>query len=31
MIGFPLAGDKILFVDIIKTLASSCDSKDNGT
>ena len=31
IIGFPFAGDRILFVDIINTRASSWDSIDNGT
>ncbi len=31
MIGLPLAGLKMLLVDIIKTRASSCASSDSGT
>ena len=31
MIGFPLAGDRILLTDIIKTRASICASTDSGT
>ena len=31
MIGDPSAGDRILLVDIIKALASSCASNVNGT
>ena len=31
IIGFPLEGLKMLFVDIISTLASNCASKLNGT
>ena len=31
MIGDPSAGERILFVDIISALASSCASKVNGT
>ena len=31
MIGSPLAGDRILFVDIISVRASSWASIDNGT
>ena len=31
IMGFPLEGDKMLFVDIINTLASSCASSDKGT
>ncbi len=30
-IGFPEAGDKTLFVDSIRTLASACASAESGT
>src|SRR3546814_1560855 len=31
MIGLPLAGERMLLVDIIRTRASSCASSDSGT
>ena len=31
MIGLPLAGDRILFVDIMRTRASDCASMERGT
>ena len=31
MMGLPLAGERMLLVDIIKARASTCASTDNGT